>query len=142
MGDLREKLWKAGCMAAGALLSWPSVSKYLGTLPEFSTYEKWGVGVGFIFGLFFFTTKLVQKLTESWPAVLKVIGVVVVAACWLYLNWKLPKVYETALGTPNITPERFEDAKNAVLGLTFLWSTPLTYIGGVLGEKASGGPTP
>lgn len=142
MSDFREKAWQGAGMVFGALASWPTVSKYLGTLPDFSQALMWGTGVGFIFGLFFFTTQLAEKMTVSWRSGWKALLVLLVAGAWVYLNWKLPQVYSANLEIPNITKERLDAAKQAVMGLAFLWSAPLTYIGGVLGEKVASGPKP
>ena len=134
MSDTREKLWKASGMILGAAVSWPAVSKYLGTLPDFAQSELWGTGAGFIFGLFLFSSRVVQKLASAWHNAWKVLAFLLIAGSWVYLNWKLPLLYEANLEKPNVTAERVRSAKFAVTALAFLWSVPLTYIGGLLGD--------
>ena len=134
---MREKLFKAFGMIFGALASWPSVSKYLGTTPDFSQSEMFGMGVGFILGLFLFSTRVVQSVTASWSSLWKVLLLLVLVVLWLLLNRYFQQQYDANWGK-GLTHERFENAKFSVTALALLWSTPLTYIGGALAESLTG----
>jgi hypothetical protein len=142
MSELRERAWKGLGMALGAVVSWPTVSKYLGTLPDFVPNEQVGTGAGFIFGMLLFTTEIVQRLLRGWRNGWKLVAFLAVAGVWVYLNWKLPQVYEAALEQPNIAADRARAAKLAVFSMAFLWSVPLTYVGGLLGKHVARYKTP
>lgn len=138
MSGVREKIWKGLGMALGAFVSWPAISKYLGTLPDFVANEHVGTGAGFIFGMLLFTTQIVQRLSAAWRNGWKLFAFLAVAGVWVYLNWKLPQMYQAALEQPNITADRARAAKLVVFSMAFLWSVPLTYVGGLLGEHVAG----
>lgn len=138
MPALKEKLWQGFGMALGAVVSWPSVTECFGILPDFTNAVQGGSGAGFILGLFLFASSIVQRHTASWRSAWRLLLFVLVAALWLYLNWTLSQAYDASLEQPNITTEALNSAKLAVFSLSVLWSVPLTYIGGLLGEAVAG----
>lgn len=132
---MREKIIQGLGALVGALLSWPTVSRYLGTLPDYHTVEWFGAGVGFILGLFLQTTKVVQKTMAPWHSGWKFILLLLVVAAWLYLNYDLCQQYQRyGAASGDMTPERFAKAQFAVGTLSVIWAAPLAYIGAAIAE--------
>lgn len=136
--SLREKILKIiGSIITGSAPSWPKVTDYLGVPPDFLPDVQWGTGVGMVFGATLLATKIVQRLAMPWRNISKVLVSVALTGIWLYLNWRLFRVFNVAIGSPNITDARVETAEWTAMSLAFLWAAPLTYIGALLGKTAS-----
>ena len=132
---MREKIIQGLGALVGALLSWPTVSGYLGTLPAYHTVEWFGAGAGFILGLFLQTTKVVQKTIAPWHSGWKFILLLLAVAAWLYLNYDLYRQYQLYGAAPgDMTPERLAKAQFAVGTLAVIWAAPLAYIGAAIAE--------
>lgn len=134
MATMRENLWKWGGMALGAVASWPSPYLALQMLPDFKLTAAYGTGAGFIIGALIYHSKVLKTLTASWHMAWKALACILLTLLWLYLSYELAQLYAANLGTADITDQRLYRASAAAFAISALWSVPLTYLGGLIGE--------
>ncbi|MFM9925823.1 hypothetical protein VLK31_22730 [Variovorax sp. H27-G14] len=132
---MREKLVKGLSALIGAGVSWPTVTRSLGTLPDYGAVALYGAGVGFILGLVLQTTKAVEAVIAKWHGGWRLLLLIAAIAGWLYASYFFYVQYQLhGASAGAMTADRLHRAQFAVGSLSVLWSTALSYAGAAIAE--------